>query len=212
MAPRRLHHVLTDCRRTLNECRDLAADARAWSIAGARPHITRKQHDWIIALAFLRGCLALETFLEESFILFSLGYPPPRGRPPHRYAFPPSRRHADDWVVPEGRPYATWDANTVSARASRFFRNGAPFASALRSSQAALEETRTIRNAIAHDSTSVQERFKNLVRRKLGGTSPPGITVGGFLSTTVPTSVPPESFLDLYLARIEFVATQIVRS
>jgi hypothetical protein len=211
VSTRQLNHVLKDCRRTLKDCRNFAADARAWSAPGARPHISRKQHDWIVALAFLRGCLALETFLEESFVLFSLGHTPPKGRAPHRYALPPSRKHVDDWVVPEGRPYATWDANAVSQRASRFFRNGAPFTNALKGSQTALAETRTIRNAIAHDATSVKDRFENLVRTKIG-TLPSGLTVGGFLSTIVPASAPPQTFLEMYLARIELVADQIVRS
>ncbi len=162
-------------------------------------------------LAFLRGFLAWETLLEESFILYLLGQKPPRGRAPHRYAFPPSQRAAVDWVA-EGRPYARWTiAKDVSARAERLFRDGRPFAPVLRENQNLLEEARIIRNAIAHESTSAQERFENFVRIKLG-TLPPNATVGSFLGTTVPTSAPPVSFLEFYFGKIEFTARQIIPS
>lgn len=211
MAQRRLKHVLGDCQRTLHECRRFAADAHAWSLPGSQLRISRKQRDWITELAFLRAFLALEAFLEESFILYSLGQRAPRGRAPHRYTFPPTRKAADDWMVPEGRQYATWDASLVSNRAHRFFRGGSPFTNALRGSQAALDEAKTIRNAIAHKSTAALEKFENLVRVKLG-TLPSSLSIGSFLGTTIPSSTPPQSFMELYLDRIELVATQIVPS
>jgi hypothetical protein len=163
-------------------------------------------------LAFLRSFLAWETFLEQSFILYLSGQRPPRGRAPHRYAFPPNQRAAMDWVVPEGRPYARWTVATdVSARAERLFQAGRPFAPVLRGNQNVLEDARLIRNAIAHESISVWEKFENSVRTKLG-TLPPNLTVGGFLGTIVPTSAPPVSFLEFYLGKIEFAAQQIVPS
>lgn len=198
-----------DCRKTLHECRHFAADAHVWSLPGTHPHISKQQRNWIAELAFLRAFLALESFLEESFILYSLGCKPPRGRAPHRFIFPPTRKAADEWVIPEQRRYASWAASEVRNRASRFFRNGRPFENALSGSQTALDEARTIRNAVAHESTGAQEAFKNLARTKLG-TLPPNISVGGFLSTPIPSSSPPQSFLELYLNRIELVATQIV--
>lgn len=211
MPQRRLKHVLEDCQRTLRDCRLFAADAHSWSLPGSQPHISKKRRDWITELAFLRAFLALESFLEESFVLYSLGHKAPRGRVPHRFTFPPNRKAADEWVIPEGRPYAAWDAVPVGNRAQRFFRGGGPFTNALRGSQAALDEAKTIRNAIAHESTTAQEKFENLVRTKLG-TLPPALGVGRFLSTTVPASTPPQSFLELYLDRIELVITQIVRA
>jgi hypothetical protein len=207
---RRLRHVLKDCRRTLHESRRFAADAVKWSLPGSHPHISRKRCDWITEQAFLRAFLALEAFLEESFVLYSLGDTAPKGSPPHRFTFPPTRKHADEWVVPEGRRYAGWEAERVIDRAQRFFRAGAPFANALRGNQAALGEARTIRNAIAHNSTAAQAKFESLVRTKLG-TLPPSLRVGSFLGTLIPSSTPPQSFLELYLDKIEFVITQIVR-
>ncbi len=163
-------------------------------------------------LAFLRAFLAWETFLEESFILYLSGQAPPRGHGPHRYAFPPNQRAATEWVVPEGRRYARWTVATeVSARAERLFRSGRPFAPVLRGNQNVLDEASTIRNAIVHESMSAQEKFANVARTKLGAL-PPNLTVGRFLVTTVPTSAPPISFLELYVGKIEFAARKIVPS
>lgn len=161
-------------------------------------------------LAFLRAFLAWETFLEESFILYLLGQKPPRGRAPRRYAFPPNRRAAVEWVLPEHRDYAEWGvAADVRNRAERFFRGGRPFASVLRSMQNLLDDTRTIRNAVAHESTSALQKFEKLARSKLGAL-PPNLTIGGFLGMNMPGSTPPLSFLEFYVAKIEFAAKQIV--
>jgi hypothetical protein len=72
-----------------------------------------------------------------------------------------------------------------------------------------LNEARTIRNAIAHDATSAQEKFEAVVRVKLG-TLPPGTNVGNFLTRPVPGVAPPQSFLEWYVEKIETIAEQIV--
>ena len=70
-------------------------------------------------LAFLRAYLSLEAFLEESFVLYSLGHTAPKGRAPYRLALPPHRKAAEEWVIPEGRGYAAWHAAEVGRRAHR---------------------------------------------------------------------------------------------
>jgi hypothetical protein len=163
-------------------------------------------------MAFLRAFLAWEILVEESFILYLSGQKPPRGRVPKRYAFPPNHKTAMEWVIPEGRPYARWAAaGDVIERAERFFQTGRPFAPVLRGNQSMLDEAQTIRNAIAHRSTSARLKFETVVRPKLG-TLPPSLTVGGFLGTTVPRTTPPISFLEFYISQIELAAQQIVPS
>lgn len=215
MARRRLRTVLREFLASLQECRGLSDDAYRWSIPGANtahPTISQLRRDQITETAFLLLFLAWENFLEESFVLYLSGEKPPRGRPPHRYTFPPNHRTACEWVIPEGRPYARWtNATEISTRAERFFRAGQPFAPVLRGNLNTLEEIRTIRNAIAHRSTSSQEKFEKLVRTKLG-TLPPRLSVGRFLVTTEPRSTPPASFLEFYIGKIEFAAQQIVPS
>jgi hypothetical protein len=215
VAPRQLRTVLGDFLRSLQECRQLAVDAHAWSAPeapGARPLISVSRRDSITEMAFLRAFLAWEVFIEESFILYLAGQTAPRGRAPRRYAFPPNLRAAREWVIPEGRPYARWTAaGEVSRRAERFFRLGHPFAAVLSANQSLLDETRTIRNAIAHKSTSAREKFEALAREKLGGVLPPKLTVGAFLETTAPGRTPPTSLLEHYIGRIDFAAQRIVR-
>ncbi len=209
MPQRQLHHALNDFGRTVQDCRRLAADAYRWSLPGSSPHIPRKRCDSMTELAFLRAYLAWEVFLEESFVLYLLGVKAPRGRVPHRFTLPPNRRAAKQWVIPEGHPFAKWDAVAVSSRAQRFFRSGHPFTAVLRGNQSGLHEAKTIRNAVVHESDNARDRFETLVRGKLR-TLPPNLTVGGFLSTPVPDSTPPQSFLELYLGKFEFVARRIV--
>lgn len=216
MAQRKVSTVLAQFLRGIRECERIATDAYDWSlpIAGAatRPYISRRRRDSMTEMAFLRAFLAWEAFVEESFVLYLIGQRPPRGRAPRRHAFPPNHRTATEWVIPEGRHYASWTIpQHVTARAERFFYNGHPFAPVLRGNQSVLDEARIIRNAIAHESLSAREKFESLVREKLG-TLPPSLSVGGFLGTTVPANVPPISFLDYYVGKIEFAAQQIVPS
>ncbi len=215
MARRSLKAVLDDFVRGLRDSRRLAADAHSWSVpsgTATRPMISHRTRDTIAALAFFRAYLAWETFLEETFVLYLSGQRAPRGRPPGRYAFPPDQKTALEWMIPEGRPYARWTiATEVSSRAERFFRDGGPFARALRGNQSVLDETRTIRNAVAHDSANAQEKFEALVRMKLK-TLPSKLTVGSFLGMTVPQVTPPLSFLDFYENKMESAARQIVPS
>jgi hypothetical protein len=213
MGRRNLRASLNAFVRSVTECRHLAVDAHAWASpkpGHKRAMISPQRRDSMMELAFLRSFLAWETFLEESFVLYLGGQKPPKGRAPFRYSFPPNLGAAMEWVVPEGQDYATWTvASRVTERAQRFFRHGQPYAPVLRSNQSALDESRTLRNAIAHASASAQSKFETLVRNKIGAL-PPKLTVGGFLGMVVPSSTPPRSYLDHYLEKIEFAAHQVV--
>lgn len=213
MARRTLRSSLSAFVRTLNESRRLASDACRWALpgpGGKHPMISSQRRDSMAELAFFRAFLAWETFLEESFVLYLAGQKPPQGRSPRRYSFPPNLQVATEWVVPEGQDYATWTVvSRVCERAERFFQGGGPFAPILRSNQHAFDESRILRNAIAHASANAQAKFENLLRNRLG-TLPANVSVGAFLALTLPKSSPPVSFLEHYLAKIEFAARQIV--
>lgn len=213
MASTNLRSVRAALLRNIRESRRVVSDARTWSVASVgstRPLISVARRDAMTELAFLRAFLAWESFLEQSFMLYILGRKSPGAAPPRRYAFPPSLAHANQWVIPEGRSYATWtNAAHVSARAERFFQGGRPFTTTLRANRNTLEEARTLRNAIAHASSSTQQKFENLVRQKLR-TLPPNCTAGSFLVTTVPRSLPPWSFFEFYTDRLTNYATLLV--
>lgn len=209
MAQRTLEHVSEAFRRTLGDCRSFAADASRWALPGGPLRISRRRRDSIVELVFLRAFLAWETFLEDSFVLYLVGRTAPRGRAPYRYTLPPTMKLAEEWLVPEGRTYANWDATSVSDRSERYFRDSRPFAAALRSHQNLLSDAKTIRNAIAHESKSAYTKFENVARVKLG-TLPSNLTVGSFLNTTVAGSTPPQSYLEFYLEKMEFVSSRII--
>ena len=211
MAKRHLKTVRSEFDGAVKESRRLADDAFRWALPGSVRRITRKRRDALLELAFFRVYLAWESFLEESFILHLLGARVGGKRAPHRFAFPPSETAAKEWVIPESQRYARWDATMVSSRALRFFRGGYPYTETLRSSQSVLDEARTIRNAVAHDSEKARHKFEDLLRRQKQ-TIPIRSTVGAFLGTTVLESIPPTSFLEVYLSRLLFLASKIVPS
>lgn len=207
----RLRSVLTSFSRSVRDARELADDANRWSIPpipGAKAQITFQRRDTITEMAFLRAYTSWENFLEDSFLLYLLGHRPPKGAPPRRFGFPPNPIAANEWCT-DGKPYAKWNVNEVQRRANRWFKNGKPFTPALQRQRSRLEQLITIRNAIAHKSTSVRDKFENLVRLELGAV-PANTTVGGFLMMTKPASVPPISFLEFYISEIQRAAHNIV--
>ena len=164
----------------------------------------------MLELAFLRVFLAWEVFVEQSFLLYVMGAAPLKGRRVHRFVFPPSRNVAEEWLT-DGRDYATWSsAAAVGQRAQRYFREGRPFTGVLRRNQNFLDETRFIRNAIAHRSGDAQDKFEAMVRNKLGAL-PPNATAGSFLAATVPGVAPPLTFWESYTKKLAQLADLIVR-
>jgi hypothetical protein len=202
----------------------LAAAAQQWVSLPIRrgvPKFTVPHLEMVTEMAFLRAFLAWEAFLEESFILYLWGKAPPRGRAPKCYARLPTRRVAEQIVVPRRGGYADWSKlDNVLHRAERFFENGKPYSDALKSQQNKLQDIHTIRNAIAHSSAYSWEKFQRLIRRELA-TYPPNFTIGRFLAMTIPhfsrtggviPPSPPLSYLEFYLSVIQLVADRIVPS
>ena len=163
----------------------------------------------MLELAFLRAFLAWEGFLEEICILYMLGQRPLRGHALVRYVLPPTRKMAHK-LAADGKDYAKWDtAVEVAARAERFFRDGRPFG-ILRTLQTRFQDAKTIRNAVAHDSESAKAKFEGLVRRELTAL-PKRRSVGNFLNTVKPRTLPAVSYLEFYLDTLSDTADQIAR-
>ncbi len=213
MAHRKLSTTLISLIRQLGQMEQLAAAAQQWVSLPIRrgvPKFTVPHLEMVTEMAFLRSFSAWEAFLEESFILYLWGKDPPRGRTPKRYAYPPTRRVAEQIVVIEGRKYADWSKiHNVIGRAERLFENGKPYSDALKSQQGKLQDIQIIRNAIAHSSSYSWEKFQRLIRRELG-TYPPNLTIGRFLAMTKPYESPPLSYLEFYLSVIQLVADRII--
>lgn len=210
-----LETVLLALIRRLNESERLSAYGDRWvSYPFTRPpKFTLKHRDYLAEIAFLKSFIAWELFLEESFVLYLLGKKAPRAARPHRKLVPSNRDVAEKLFIPDKRKYAKWTVvDFIVERAEKCFVTGTePYSSVLVAHNSRLQQITTIRNAIAHSSVSTQESFKKIVRDSLNvGVYPAGLTVGGFLSTTVPASHPPESFLESYVATLRLAATDIV--
>ena len=214
MSHLRLQAVLTTFGRNLRDAERLAAAAQQWaSVSFPRgiPRFSVKHQHTVTQLSFFQIFLSWEFFLEETFTLYLWGKRPPSGIPPRRLVRPSTRKEAILMVVGADRNYVDWTkVDGLNSRAKKYFDDGKPYTDAFYGQRQFFEELRVIRNAIAHSSHHSQEEFKKLARRKLLGTFPPGMTVGGFLSTAIPGSSPPQSFLEYYVDGIIFVAEKIV--
>ncbi len=207
MVYRELSSVYSDFSRTLNKSSNIVIDLNAVILP---KRINRFRSD-IIESAFLKAFKAWEVFAEASFVLYMCGKASPSGKSAFRYALPPSRASAAEWVQPERRNYATWsDVDLLMTRSKRFFKEGKPFCPALQTSGTPLTEAVKIRNAIAHQSEAAQNKFEGLIRSKLG-TYTPGTTPGVFLNMLNPSAPIAKRFFDEYVSSLQNLADLIMQ-
>jgi len=130
------------------------------------------------------------------------------GYSPARYVFPTDEQHALG-IILAGRDFFQWTKPTrVNEQSSLCFQDGEPFRPVLESTMTDLNEMTVIRNAIVHKSTLALDKFKTLVRNKLG-TAPLGITPGLFLTMIKPETVK-TTFLSSYCNRLKVMARKLI--
>lgn len=213
MAQNRLIKVVASLKRDLDETGRLAIAAEQW--ANVRfplgvPKFSSRHKELVITFAFLRGFLAWEAFLDESFTLYLLGEKAPKGRRPTREHTPHRRKDAERLITGADRKYADWTRTDHLRRRSRnLFRRNDPFDLPLKNNDSHFRDMSTIRNAIAHTSNYSQEEFKKLVR-KFFRTYPRNLSIGRFLSLPVPKSSPPQTFMKFYFGNVITTAELIV--
>jgi len=185
-----LSHVLYDIESQIHSSRNLVAKVKKMRM----PQI---QVELVAELAFLRVFIAWESFLEQSFLRYLVGARSRSGQLPAKYVNPKNLDHAQQ-IVYSGKDYFQWNsASKVVQIAETYFKDGEPFKPILQGITAELKEMTTIRNRIAHRSTSAREKFNTLVRKNFGH-GIPGMTPGRFLLT--PTSSSSQSsFFDNYI-------------
>ena len=208
----RLDLVLADLIQRMNEARELVAMASQLPTIPnqhVNPPFRVKHTEQIISLAFLSGFLAWEKFVEESFILYTLGKRSPKGYSPHLFISPRNREHAIKFAKGDRR-FPLWnDYDFIIDRSRHFFKDGRPYIPTYRLIRNHLLEMKTVRNAIAHSSNESQEKFKTLVRDKLRH-YPRGLSPGGFLVSLIPKTNPPNSFFSSYFDTLVWAAERIV--
>jgi hypothetical protein len=214
LARRRLDLVYKDFLYNLDEAERLTFVIAPWhglrEVNGVRQRVNNF-YDLVLGLAFLRGFLAWEQFLENSFILYSLGKASPNGFSPNRYIIPRSREHAISFSKGD-KIFCKWDdLNFILGRANKFFRDGKPFHDPLRSRTTILNNIKTLRNAVTHQSSESQEKFEIFVRGELGY-YPKGLTPGGFLAKLISNSSPAAKYIEFYFSILRSAAKEIIPS
>ena len=190
----------------------LTAHASVWQGHLQHFHAARfkKEHYMqIVELAFMKAFLTWEGFLQEAFILYLLGKKSPSGYAPVRHAIPLNRQHAMELLASDAR-HTDWTvAAKVVSRATRFFKGGYPFVNVIRPQTNLLDNLKTIRNALSHESGEASEKFETFVRNELTY-FPPGMIPGTFLMTLKPHQTPPKTYLQFYTEIFQSMAKAIV--
>ena len=199
--PLSLSHVLLDFQKGINSSINLISRIQNLGIP-------RIQLEIIVEMAFLRIFVAWESFLEESFIRYAVGAASPSGYTSNALIHPQNIGHALELVL-SGRDYVPWNsASEVTRRSALYFQDGEPYRSALETAATELDEMNTIRNRITHKSINSKSNFNAFIRRKFGH-GVRGMTPGRFL-LTLPSSPPPNTFLDYYIEVIRIASNMIV--
>ncbi len=213
MAQSKLLKAVTTLRNNIDETSRLAVATDQWlamRFPSGVPKFSSRHKEMVIKFAFLQSFLSWETFLDESFTLYLLGEKPPRGRKPVREHTPKRRKDAERLIIGGDRKYAEWTRTSdLRSRSKTFFRHHDPYDAPLRANSRTFDEMNVIRNAIAHTSAHSQESFKKLARNFFG-TYPPSLTIGKFLTTSVPSTSPPQTFMQYYLSSVVNTANLIV--
>lgn len=134
----------------------------------------------VITYSFLYVYTEWESFLEQSFISYTLGNRSINGNTPICYISPQNEEHADK-LIKGAATYPDWSTcSKVIMLSENIFENGEPFKSALSKIASQLDKIKKIRNAISHNSTQSQDAFNSLIRNEWNA-SKTGISVADFL-------------------------------
>ena len=147
----------------------------------------------IVELAYLKIYLAWEQFLEETLLGYMMGGQSAKGYKVSSYVFPKNYSHALD-IINQGRDYSIWTPDVVIRKANQFFKRH-PYVRILNPLIRYLNEMKCVRNAIAHSSKTSREKFKTLVRSRIGYASYK-VTPGHFLAKSPSVAAP--TFFEYY--------------
>jgi hypothetical protein len=212
MANRTPGTLLTESIRKFDGAVQLTSRASVWQYQLQHFYPARFKKDHfiqIVELAFMKSFLTWEGFLEEAFTLYLLGKKSPKGYGPVRHAIPRNRQHAMELLASDTR-YTDWTAaDRIVSRATRFFKGGSPFLNVIRPQTNLLNNLKTIRNALSHESADVAGKFETFVRNEITY-FPPSMTPGMFLAMLKPHHTPPKTYLQIYVENFRSMAEAII--
>jgi hypothetical protein len=157
---------------------------------------------------FLRIVGSVETFLEESFVLYLTGAVGISGKPASANAQFKTMAAARKALL-GGQEYLRWtDGPTVGRRASAWFKSSPYSVGVAKVPQ--WSEIRRIRNHIAHRNPNTRAKFVRVLNSYRQRASAKGMGPGGFLASSAAPKFP-ATMEDWYVAQlidlVDYVAT-----
>ena len=161
-----------------------------------------RQSSELIEGIFMKFYVRWEDYQESVFLAYLMGKPRSNGRVVRAHFVPRDTKHARQ-VYLDRRGFSDWTApEVVLERSDLLLHNGGPFRRALASRTSELQELKTLRNAIAHNSGPARKSFEKLVRNRLTY-MPPNTTPGTFLTSILPRTT--KSLWEEYVELIRLV-------
>lgn len=186
--------------------------ARAESSPGSqtRKNLHHTRIEYLYELAFLRVFVAWESFLEQAFLRYLCGYTSVAAG---SAVVTPGMSHSATLAQAEasmlgGRDYVLWHNPTrVVSRSQQFFQSS-PIETVINSSSARLESMAAIRHRIAHSQDDARRKF-DIAVMAVAGRRYRGARAGSFLRDVVPSTQPPERWIEVLGHELQGLAQQI---
>jgi hypothetical protein len=178
-----------------------------------RRGLTGGQIEWTAETAALKLVVASERFFEVTMALYALGIRAPSGYRPRRLRKFDSSLSQMMQVFKGDQDFIGWnDPRTIISRAERWLKGGEPYRTTLASASQLLSYLKKMRNAIAHESDSANDKYQNATR-SLYGALPRRVCPGAQLISPPPAGIPfliGQTLFDAAIQSYRVVAQRIV--
>jgi hypothetical protein len=175
----------------------------------ARDYISRQQLVLLTEGIFLSAYRDFESFLEDVFLLYTQCKPTLSNKKPKSFLNPRDFSHAYE-LIKSGREFLDWTSpSAVIDRAETYLKDGEPIKLSFTSNQTILNQMKSIRNHIAHNSTKSLEQYRKVLRQVHGTLPLRTPRPGEFLLQIVPSSSPSKHYLVHAVDILKMVADDI---
>ena len=164
--------------------------------------------NFCVSASFLAIFVAWESFLEQTFLDYTLGFPSTTGLNKAKYVSPIDSEHSNRILIGT-QQYVDWaNSETVIKLACLYLQDGEPFNTNLKSIQSHLRDLKTIRNSCAHLSSTTSAKLDSVASRLL---SKPisNVRVTDLLMEIDPAGSNSETILDRYLSFLDACAENL---
>lgn len=176
-------------------------------------NITKLQLEILTEAVFFYSFRAYENFLEDSFVLFTLGKKSLSGKKYKSFLKPKNFHHARE-LIQSDMSFLEWTSpdNVISRAELIFSDDGAPFKLPISSSRQSLRNMKVLRNHIAHNSRVSNEKYRKLITIYNNGVSPLNFpSPGKHLLSTVSRQNPTIYYLKKYIHDLQNVIEAVSR-